>query len=566
VLSGSVRNLPALAAELGVAGTCSDERVLGLALARWGEETLTRLRGSFTLVFWDSGSRTGFLAVDQLGAGALFLHESDGRLSFATELGCLLRLLARRPAPDRENVVQWLSDGHLDLGETLFEGIRRLEGGHLVRLEGGAWSKLPYWTPRYETPERLTPADASALLRAELERAVAERLTEPRATGLLVSGGIDSAAVAAIACGADSASHRLRAYSLLFPEHPQADESGHVELLTRELQLPWVTTQVHVGSAMAASLEYQQAWGLPAASPTLFFYLPMLRRAAADGIAVALDGEGGDELFGCSGYLIADRMRRGDAWGALSLARRFPGVGEQSRSRAVRRLLTEFGVKGLAPYRLHRAMQTQFGPRRYAPHWLTPVGAAAYLGRRDKWAWKRRPGPRWWAFLADLLTAWRERTGAHDFFRGRSALAGLETRHPLFDDLDLIELVLRLPPELAFDARLTRPLLRMALAGRLPEQIRLRSDKGEFSALLVGALSGPDRTIVTSLLTASDAAIREYVDPGRVRVLLEAPRGRRHFLWAQQVWRFATTESWLRSQENPASPLRVLRETMVSAA
>jgi asparagine synthetase B (glutamine-hydrolysing) len=211
-------------------------------------------------------------------------------------------------------------------------------------------------------------------------------------------------------------------------------------------------------------------------------------------------------------------------------------------------------------------MQTHFGPRRYAPHWLTPMAAVAYLEQRDKWAWKRRSGPRWWAFLADLLTTWREETGAHDFFRQRSVLAGLETRHPLSDDLDLIELVLRLPPEHAFDAHLTRPLLRAALAGKLPEQIRLRSDKSEFSALLVGALTGPDSSIVSSLLTASDAAIREYVDPGRVRLLLETSRERRNFLWAQQVWRFATTESWLRAQEDPERPIRVLRETTASVA
>jgi asparagine synthase (glutamine-hydrolysing) len=558
VLAGSVRNLRSLAAELG-ADTCSDEQLLSLAFDRWGESSLTRLRGSFVVLSWNPASRTGFLATDQLGVGALFLHESDGKLWFASELRDLLRLLPRRPPPDDASVVQWLADGYLERGETLFQGVRRLEGGHLVRLDGDAytWRKLPYWTPRYDAPERLTQGEASAMLRAELERAVGERLEEPSITALLVSGGLDSAAVASAARGTVP-SARLRAYSLVFPDHPQADESERIQQLTDALGLPWVTTEAHVGSAMAASLEFQQVWEVPAASPTLDFYLPMLRRAADDGIGVALDGEGGDELFGCSPYLIADLVRRGDLRGARNLARRLPGVGDHPGSRLVWRLVSEFGLKGAAPHELHRVRRTVPGMPGRAPRWLTLRGATEYVQRQDRWAWKRRSGPRCWAYLVDLLTTWREQTGAHDFFRRRSVLAGLETRHPLLDDLGLISLVLRLPPELAFDPHLTRPLLRAALEGKLPDQIRLRPDKSEFSALLVGALSGPDRAIVSSLLRASDAASWEFVDPAWARGLLDVPLERRNFTWAQQVWRIATTECWLRSQEDEEFSLRVV--------
>ena len=60
----------------------------------------------------------------------------------------------------------------------------------------------------------------------------------------------------------------------------------------------------------------------------LAFTLPLLRRAASDGVPVILDGEGGDELFGCSQYLIADRLRRGNVRGAIELARRLPDLGD----------------------------------------------------------------------------------------------------------------------------------------------------------------------------------------------------------------------------------------------
>jgi hypothetical protein len=209
-----------------------------------------------------------------------------------------------------------------------------------------------------------------------------------------------------------------------------------------------------------------------------------------------------------------------------------------------------YGLRGAAPQALHSAVRTLRGPGRYAPDWLRAESAKQYVEARGEWNWKRLAGPRWWAFLSDLLITWRERGGVHDFLRRRAHLAGLESRHPLLDDVDLIDFVLRLPPDLAFDPELNRPFARAAVKGLVPDGIRLRGAKSDFSPLFVEAVSGHDYARAAELLTGRGVEIAAYARPERIQGVLDTPSACRNVSWAWQVWRLATTECWLRSQSD----------------
>ena len=139
VLTGSVRNLHAIAGQLGAEPGIAPERLLAIAFERWGDGALTRLRGNFVVAVWNETAKEGLVAVDQLGAASLFLHESNGGFAFASEIRNLVRLLDRAPGPDSAAVVQWLVAGSLQRGQTLLEGVKRLEGGQLVRLDDRGW-------------------------------------------------------------------------------------------------------------------------------------------------------------------------------------------------------------------------------------------------------------------------------------------------------------------------------------------------------------------------------------------------------------------------------------------
>jgi asparagine synthetase B (glutamine-hydrolysing) len=192
--------------------------------------------------------------------------------------------------------------------------------------------------------------------------------------------------------------------------------------------------------------------------------------------------------------------------------------------------------------------------------------AARTATRGVDWDWKRLPGPLWWRYLADALTAQRERFGVHDFLRRKAALAGVEGGHPFLDDGPLVDLALRLPPESAFDRDLDRPLLREAMAGIVPDPIRLRPDKSVFNSVFARALDGPDRAPIRRLLADPNAEVNAYVRPERVREhLLDRPPGRTGMRWAWPLWRLAMIECWLRAQANPSFPDEVLAGWDLSA-
>ena len=139
-------------------------------------------------------------------------------------------------------------------------------------------------------------------------------------------------------------------------------------------------------------------------------------------------------------------------------------------------------------------------------------------------------------------------------------LASVAGGHPLLEDLDLVEFVLRLPPELSLDPVLTRPLARDALAGLLPDDVRLRPDKVDFTPLVVAALGGPDRALAEALLLPGHLEVEAYVRPASLVRLLDTPPERRSAEWARVTSRLATTEAWLRSQADPGLSRRLLEE------
>ena len=144
-------------------------------------------------------------------------------------------------------------------------------------------------------------------------------------------------------------------------------------------------------------------------------------------------------------------------------------------------------------------------------------------------------------------------------------MAGLEARHPLLD-LDLVELALGLPPELAFDRRFNRPLLRQAMEGLVPDEVRLRPYKSRFDPVLVAAIE-KDRRAIERLLLAPTAELRAFVDADDLHEVLERTpsdaAGERER--AMKLWTFAMLECWLRRlaghETFPANAKRLVTAT-----
>lgn len=548
LLAGTVFNL-AEVAELAGVGARRPEQVLAGTYERWGAEMVSRLRGNFALLVHDPRRGRLLLACDQLGIGALFFHFDGTRLHFATEIGELIACLPTRPAPDETSLVRWLADTCAPEGRTLYRGVSRLGSGRLLTLDSSGIDVRRYWAPSFNGTVSLSRPEAAEAARSALAAAVRRHLPEDASAGVLLSGGLDSSSVAALARGASGPAPH--AYSAVFPDHPSIDESSLIDDATRSLGLDASRVEVRGGSMVGGALEYMRKWEVPLPAPNHFLWQPLLQRAADEGTELMLDGEGGDELWRFSPYLLADRLRSGRLLSTARLGREMLGFDQYKGWSSLRPYLRLYGAKGAIPPGIHGALRHLHPPDRYAPSWFTESSARTLAEACDPWSWKRLDGPRWWAFMADLLTGVRERLGVGDYLRRRAAMAGLGSRHPLIDP-DLVEFALSLPPSLAVDPKLERPVLRDATKGLIPDSIRLRSQKSYFTALFHDCLAGRDLGLIRELL-GGEAEVFAYVRPEAVRrqLLADPPAGKgRDRSWPWSVWRLVTAECWLRSQRD----------------
>jgi asparagine synthetase B (glutamine-hydrolysing) len=272
-------------------------------------------------------------------------------------------------------------------------------------------------------------------------------------------------------------------------------------------------------------------------------------------VDLVLDGEGGDELFGCAPYLVADRLLDGRPLAALRTARRLPGMGSKPHARWLARAIGVYGARGALPYGVHERLRQARGRRGASAGWLGEETQRIHVGSEDPWAWKRVPGPRWWAHLAYTLTVTGDAMGAPDQLRRTARLAGLERRHPLRDQ-ELIDLVLTLPPELAFHPRLDRPIARRALAGALPPELLEGDRKPIFNSLLADALDGPDAGALRDLLADPDPELARRVRMDAVAAMQGRASGSRTRGTALDLWRIASLEMWLEHRAEPSATRR----------
>ncbi len=550
LFDGHLDNGTELATELGRAGAAGAAgTLLAEGYRRWGLGLPSRMRGDFVLLVWDREKCEGLIARDQLGARPAYLHRESGVLRFANELQPLLATLPRRPQPDRAGVAHWITASSRPGTGTLYAGVDRLGAGEMVVLEPGGARTTRYWEPRYEEPLDVPADELAERVREGLRVAVGRRLAPDAPTGVLLSGGLDSSAVAAVAVEVGGGD-RVRACSASFPDHPIADETELIAGLRESLGLGGPLVAGRASGLVESATAYTAAWGAPLLGWGDFWTLPLLRAAAAEGVVNVLGGDGGDELFGPRQNLIAEALRRGRPRRAMTVAGALPGAGPHVPRRDVAAMLASQALLAL-PLRLHRRV-LEWRERGRRPSWLHPATARALRESDDPVAWKRLDGPLWWADVAHGIAHGLDEAGIFEHQRNRAAMAAVEARHPLLD-LDLVGLCLRQAPLATLDRRFTRPVLRQSVAGLVPDAVRLRPSKARFESLVVDCLTGAEAATVRSLLTGPEAAIREYVDQERMeRDLLdgagELEPGSFHWMWL--VWRLLTAEVWLRSESS----------------
>lgn len=517
------------------------------ALSELGEGACELLQGRFVLVALERERDRCLVVRDQLGAQPLvYTHVNDGVL-FAEHERELLDLLPRTPSPDRLALLQWIDTSLLPPEHTLYESVQRLPAGHRLVLNGTHVSVERWWNLRYQGTEAGTEVVLAERLREAALAAVGRAAAGAERPAVKLSGGLDSACVAAGLAANEFADGRALALAGTFSDHPVTDESDLIEATARHTNLPLELIAFDpAGSMLAPALAHIARWRLPPATPNLFLWQPLMARARELGVDTMLDGEGGDELFGLAPYLIADQLRAGRLPTAWSLTGRLPGIG-LNPDRAIRmRVLRRYGLSPLVPsavkrYRAARRRHVSSGA-------IVPRADAQALanllarGQED-----RRDGPLWWQFQAEGLIDDRDIIDMGGHFRREATEEQIDLRHPFLYDLQLTEAALRLPPRAQFDPIRDRPLLRDGLTGLIPEAVRTRHAKSHFSSVVLAGLRADEAGLIEPLRRA-DAPVRAYVAAEALEQKIAVASDERSMLGASPLWRVAIANRWLVSQ------------------
>ena len=308
VLNGEIYNYRELRAELEKRGhafrSASDTEVLPHLYEEYGDEMIGKLNGMFAFALWDSRTRRLLIARDRFGEKPLYWGVFGNTLLFASEPKVLLAHPSVKPALNLQALRYYLSFDYVPAPLSIYEGINKLPAAHKLTLENGRLAVERYYRLSYKTVDPLPSEDEAAQqLRELLADAVRMRLVSDVPLGVLLSGGVDSSSVAALAVA--SSTEAVKTFSISFAE-TSFDESAYARGVAK-----FLGTDHHeerLSANLAANLVSEiGAWmDEPFSDPSLVpTYL--LSRFTRKHVTVALGGDGGDELF--AGYPMYAGLR-----------------------------------------------------------------------------------------------------------------------------------------------------------------------------------------------------------------------------------------------------------------
>jgi len=543
VQNGEIYNYRELKRELEGRGhrfaTDCDTEVLVHGYEEWGETFVERLRGMFAIALWDKRRQRLLLARDRFGIKPLYYRDVGGGLAFASELKAMLEQPGFSREIDPQAVAAYLAFNSIPAPLTIFKEARKLPPGYLLTWQGGEVALRRYARPGPPPAGGVRGGSAEELaaeLREVLDDSVRAHLVADVPVGVLLSGGIDSGGLAALA--SRHVDEPLRTFSIGF------EEEGFNELSRARLVAERYGTDHHELVLRPNAVEllpklveaFDEPFGDSSALPTY-----LVSELAVGEVKVALSGEGGDELFGGYYTYVADLLaRRVGRLAALArpLAEALPSrtdrVGFDYKAKRFAR------AAALPPLERHHGWKEIFSPQARAD--LAGPGASAWDPLdlyRERYAETAGAEPLarmqdvdLGIYLADDLLVKTDRL---------SMAHSLELRVPFLDPR-VADFAFSLPTNLKVRGFAKKRLLRQALAPLLPREI-VHGRKQGFSIPIAAWLRGPLEPFAREVLAPSAVARQGLLDPAAVTPILDRHIAGQEDL-SRQIWGLMALTLW----------------------
>jgi len=287
----------------------SDTEVILVAYKEWGVLCPRYLNGMFAFAIWDPRERMLFAARDRAGEKPFFYTSGPRGFHFASELKALLAdpESERRVDPGSLNI--FLRLGYVPAPRAIFSGFHKLPPAHSLtyRKDSGKLATWRYWLVPSGTGDRARAGFKSTddyldRLQLLLEGAVKRQMMGDVPLGILLSGGIDSSLITAIASRVSG--KQIKTFTITFPGNGPFDESKHAMQIAQHFKCDHHLLEAKpVSFDLLPRLARQFDEPMVDSSMIPMFLVSDLIRGYAK---VALGGDGGDELFG--GYSCYERL------------------------------------------------------------------------------------------------------------------------------------------------------------------------------------------------------------------------------------------------------------------
>jgi asparagine synthase (glutamine-hydrolysing) len=531
MMDGRLDNRRELLAALDLPATVSDAACALAAYEAWSDGFAAHLNGEFAIAIYDNAQRRLLLARDAIGIRPLYYFRNDRLIAFASEIKALLAHPDIPAKPDDEGLADFMltSSRPIDRQEiTCFAGISALVPAHLATATPNRFETTRYWDFDCGHALRLRSFDDYAdAFKAHFAEAVRRRLRSARPVAISVSGGLDSSSIfcqARQVSRAGLADAVPRGLSYVGARGSEADEDEYLLEIERayEVAIERFSIEPLVGLVEGGPEQIRAN-----ETPLIDYSWQVSRQqhalAAAGGSRVLLTGHWGDQVLVSSAYLVDlfDRLSwpmirhhlheysrwYGDSEGR-SLSRRFlVDVARHHLPRAVvpplkwiRRRV--FGVERPKPWFsdafLRRALRFANRPATTGSGFHSAQARALYLEARSKYHVH--------------CIEWHNKIAAQ---------FGLDASFPMMDR-DLLAFLMSIPGEMQNHGGVPRAILREAMRGVLPERIRVRSSKGNFSGVVNRGVAKDVSAICRALSEESCGVQLGYFDGSRLRPSLAA--------------------------------------------
>ncbi|MEU9793343.1 asparagine synthase (glutamine-hydrolyzing) [Streptomyces sparsogenes] len=514
--SGEIYNYRELRAELTARGhafrTSSDTEVALHAYLEWGEDFTHRLNGMYAFALWDPREQRLLLVRDRMGIKPLYYYPTPDGVLFGSEPKAILAHPAVRPAVDAEGLAELLAFTKTP-GHAVYKGMYEVRPGHLVRVGRQGLAEHRYWG--LEAREHTDDTDTTVRrVRELLDDIVARQLIADVPLCTLLSGGLDSSAITALAARglADAGRGPVRSFAVDFAgqtEHFKADalratpDGPYAHALAEHVRSDHQDIVLDTAALMDPAHRHATltARDLPFGSGESDTSLYLLFKAIRDRSTVALSGESADEVFGGYSWFHDPRATGADTFPWIAVFREvgFTGVRSGGREALLHpEVLAKVDIGAYQAARYREALSE-------VPH------------REGDSATERRMREICYLHLTRFVQFLLDR-------KDRASMAvGLEVRVP-FCDHRLVEYVFNTPWSMkTFDGR-EKSLLRAATRDLLPDAVAQRV-KSPYPSTQDPRYTEAIQAELRDLLADGDAPVRPLLDTAAARRAADGAAG-----------------------------------------